>query len=336
VQSSVDDFARQVNFARFDRQPGGHYESFFIRANHPSRPLAFWIRYTVFSPKERPAEAIGELWAMVFDGQRRHVCVKEEHPIGTCRFARDAFDVSVGRASLRPGRAQGHASGQGHDIAWELNFSGSQPPLLLLRPEFYERRFPAAKSVVSLPMARFNGSLAVDGGAIDVEGWVGSQNHNWGFKHTDLYAWGQVAGFDSHADGFLEVATARLRIGPFWTPPITPLVLRLGGREWSCTGLWQAIRASGRFDYFRWQFATRTDDARIEGEIEAPREAFVALGYRNPPGGTKVCLNTKIARCSVKLTDRKTGRTEHLQTENRGAFEILTDDRSGHGLVPAT
>ncbi len=33
---------------------GGHYESYFQRANHPSRPLAFWIRYTVFSPAGRP------------------------------------------------------------------------------------------------------------------------------------------------------------------------------------------------------------------------------------------------------------------------------------------
>ena len=28
----------------------GHYESFFQRANHDERPLAFWIRYTIFVP----------------------------------------------------------------------------------------------------------------------------------------------------------------------------------------------------------------------------------------------------------------------------------------------
>jgi hypothetical protein len=49
--------------------------------------------------------------------------------------------------------------------------------------------------------------------------WVGSQNHNWGSKHTDRYSWGQVAGFDAHPESFLEVATARLKLGPLWTPP---------------------------------------------------------------------------------------------------------------------
>lgn len=35
----------------------GFYESYFLRANHPERPLAFWIRYTVFCPQGRPQEA---------------------------------------------------------------------------------------------------------------------------------------------------------------------------------------------------------------------------------------------------------------------------------------
>ena len=59
-------------------QPGqttGHYESFFLRANHPSLPLAFWIRYTIFSPQGQPEKAIGELWAVYFDGELLAVTV---------------------------------------------------------------------------------------------------------------------------------------------------------------------------------------------------------------------------------------------------------------------
>ena len=61
---------------------------------------------------------------------------------------------------------------------------------------------------------------------------MGSQNHNWGRQHTDRYAWGQVAGFDDgHDESFLEVASAKLKVGPLWTPWITPIVLRHRGRE---------------------------------------------------------------------------------------------------------
>jgi hypothetical protein len=54
----ADDF----NFARYRTgQTAGHYESYFQRANHPTLPRAFWVRYTIFSPSLRPREAIGEL-----------------------------------------------------------------------------------------------------------------------------------------------------------------------------------------------------------------------------------------------------------------------------------
>jgi hypothetical protein len=56
------------NAARY--APGmatGHYESWFQRANDPSGSRAFWIRYTIFAPRDRPADAVGELWAIVFE-----------------------------------------------------------------------------------------------------------------------------------------------------------------------------------------------------------------------------------------------------------------------------
>ena len=48
----------------------------------------------------------------------------------------------------------------------------------------------------------------------------------------------------------------------------------------------------------------------VAGTIEAPEDAFVLLEYANPPGGTKYCHNTKLARCELTLTDRVTGQTE--------------------------
>ncbi|QWG14516.1 hypothetical protein KMZ29_07575 [Bradyrhizobium sediminis] len=332
MQDRLETFSRGVNFTRYRGQPEGHYESFFVRANHPHRAQAFWIRYTIFSPKGRPDDAIGEIWAIFFDAElNRHAVAKQEYRLADCDFDASSFRVRVGKATLLPNRLEGAIEGTQHSLAWNLKFEGDSPPALLLPLAFYERRFPAAKSVVSLPMARFSGVLTVDGKQIEIADWVGSQNHNWGSRHTDLYAWGQVAGFDNQPDSFLEVATARLRLGPFWTPPITPMVLRHKQREYAFTGLGQAIRARGKFGYFSWQFASRNRDAEIAATISAPREAFVGLRYYNPPGGVKHCLNSKIARCTLRLTDRRAGTTEVLETKNRAAFEILTDDET-HGV----
>jgi hypothetical protein len=335
MQNELLTFYQQVNHARFHGQTQGHYESFFLRANHPTRPLAFWIRYTLFSPKNLPQKALGELWAVFFNGEtNQHTIAKQEYPLAACLFDTTAFSVHVGAAKLSPRFLQGAIESKEHALAWELAFDGNSVPLLLLPFNLYKGQFPAAKSLVSLPMARFSGNLFVSGETISVADWVGSQNHNWGTRHTDLYAWGQVAGFDTHPGSFLEVATARLRLGPFWTPPITPLVLRHRQKEYALTGLAQAVRAQGAFGYFTWKFRSETADAEIKGEISAPGHAFVGLNYYNPPGGSKHCLNSKIAGCTLHLRDKATDTTEILTTKHRAAFEILTSDRN-HGVAIA-
>jgi hypothetical protein len=184
---------------------------------------------------------------------------------------------------------------------------------------------------VPLPLARFDGRLAVAGRTVDVDGWVGSQNHNWGSEHTHRYAFGQVAGFDDEPEASLEVATVRARVlGPVSTPWLTTLVLRADGREHSLVAPLVAWRASARYDFFHWDFTSRTRGVEVTGRISAAREAFVGLRYRNPPGGSKSCLNTKIATAEVTL--REPGRAPRtLHAEHHALFEILTDD-DHHGV----
>ena len=324
------------NAARF--RPGaarGHYESWFQRANHPSRPLAFWIRYTIFCPAGRPADAVGELWAIRFDGEAgRIAALREARPLAACRFSATGLDVAVGDARLYDGGLAGEAAGQGHRIAWDLRYGGGGAPLLLLPEDLYARALPKAKALVGTPGAVYDGRLVVDGEPIAIEGWPGSQNHNWGSRHTDRYAWGQVAGFDDAPDAFLECTTARVRLGPAWSPVWSPwmtlLVLRAGGREYALNGIGQALRARGGYRYFEWEFDTAAAGVRIRGRIHAPREAFVGLTYGNPPGGAKTCLNCKIAACELVL-ERPGMPPMALRTAHRAAFEILTG-ATDHGV----
>lgn len=325
---------------RFDRArfvPGrhaGHYESYYLRANHPTRPLAFWLRYTVFQPRRQPEAAIGELWAVAFDGeQNRHVAAKTELPIGRCRFGREDFEIAVGSATLNNHALTGEATSGGHHIAWDLRYRDAEPPILLLPDWAYDGRIAKAQSVVPRPGALFDGHLTVDGERWEIADWRGSQNHNWGVKHTDHYAFGQVAGFDEHPDSFLEVATARLKLGPVWTPFLTMLVLRHAGREYKLNALSTIVRADAEIDFFDWRFETANREIHIEGRIHASREAFVGLRYYNPPGGDKHCLNTKIGACELRVTERGSGRAFDLHTDNRALFELIppTTD-AAHGV----
>lgn len=332
MPSALEAFLPHINDVRYQAQPEGHYESFFQRANHPSRPLAFWIRYTIFSPRRRPQDAVGELWAIFFNGETgSHVVVKHTVPLQQCTLRSSAFEIIIGGADLRPGELRGAVSIEQASIAWDLTYQTEAAPLLLLPLRLYGTRLPAAKSLVGAPLAAYQGNLVVNGETIEVNQWIGSQNHNWGSRHTDSYAWGQVAGFDTHPESFLEVATARLKSGPVWSPPLTLLVLRHAGKEWTLNTVLQGWRAKGSFDLGHWRFRSHSKQVMIEGSIDAPRSAFVGLRYANPPGGTKDCLNTKLASCRVQVQERGSNKQETLFTRHRAAFEILTEDHR-HGV----
>ncbi|HTJ84458.1 MAG TPA: hypothetical protein VL400_22220 [Polyangiaceae bacterium] len=309
----------------------GHYESWFSRANHPERPLAFWIRYTIFSPKSRPGDALGELWAIAFDGEKKRViAVKEEHSIRACTFSKTELSARIADATHDHESLDGSAACAGHRIAWSLRFTSPDRPLLLLARPLYDAPFPKAKAVVGSPHAVFSGTFRVDDEDWSIDGWTGSQNHNWGERHTTRYAWGQVAGFDDAPDAFLEVITAQVKLGPWTTPRMTPLVLRLGDEELAFNTLGRALRADGRYDLFQWHFETGDDRAHVSGTIAAAASDFVGLTYYDPPGGSRTCLNSKIARCDV--TVRRPGKAPlSLSTRSRAAFEILTT-ATDHGI----
>jgi len=332
MSSQFTRFRDRMNGCRFDpASRGGHYESYFLRANHPSQPLAFWIRYTIFSPKGRPESAIGELWAVVSDGEEcRVVAAKREIPIAACAFSPDRLEARVGEAALGGGKLTGRAGNAGTEIAWDLGYAGDNEPLLLLPARLYDGPFPKAKAVVGNPGVVFTGTVTVNGEPIPIDGWRGSENHNWGAKHTDDYAWGQVAGFDNDPEAFLECTTARVRQWGLWSPRLTLVRCRVGGRDYTLNSLGQAFKAKGAYGYFDWRFRSRQGAVTIEGRIRAPKESFVGLTYYNPPGGSHTCLNSKIAACDLVISE--TGReTIRLQSRNRAAFEILTDD-DRHGV----
>lgn len=328
------DPAERWNGSRFDpRSDEGFYESWFLRANDVAGERAFWIRYTIFSPQGAPQDAVGELWAITFDRVAKKVTpAKTVVPIASCTFAKDRLDVTIGDATLGAGALRGTASAAGHTIRWDLTYGGGERPLLLLPERLYALKLPRAKALVPRPLARFTGTIEVDGTPMQIREWVGSQNHNWGTRHTDRYAWGQVAGFDEDPRAFLECSTARLKLGPVWSPQMNPVVLRLDGETFAYNGLVRAVRAVGAYAPYQWHIETKDKQGTLDIRIEADPEDFVALRYGNPPGGAKICLNSKVARCEVTI--HRPGRAAQVLHSSRAAFEIL-EDTAPAGVVTA-
>ena len=90
------------------------------------------------------------------------------------------------------------------------------------------------------------------------------------------------------------------------------------------------MRARGRYASYDWRIQTSSGVGALAVQIRADPWEFVALRYDDPPGGAKICLNSKVARCELTLA--RGGRTLSLHS-SRAAFEIV-DDWAPPGVEP--
>lgn len=343
MQVQLEKARATANFTRFrGEKSGGHYESYFMRANDKATGHGFWIRYTIYQPESGAGskQAMGELWAIYFEKGKAPVAAKSEFPLSKAAYSNTNFDLNFDGATLTANALKGTAANAGENkIEWNLSLSAiatakDTNAIFPMPLTSYDTPLPRAKLLVAQPFVTFSGSLSVNGKKIDIDAWQGSQNHNWGSRHTDEYAWGQVAGFDNEPDSFLEVASAKLKVGPIMTPYLTPITLRHKGKDYLLNTYWQAFRNKVTLNYFDWVFSGENSDLRIDGHIWADRGDFVALNYYNPPGDVKTCLNSKVASCEITLTEKsRIGLKVDFKTKNRAAFEILTS-KTDHGFKP--
>ena len=210
-----------------------YYESRYVRANHPDRAQALWLRETLLLPTA--GDPVADVWVMVFDpdgaGNR---ALKQPYPIDAAAYEYDDWTARIGATSIDDQSAQGVVTGGGRSARWDLRITpGSEDAVKLLTDRAYKARIPTAKTTVRHPLAQFDGQVELDDTRLVLDGWTGSVNHNWGTRHTPAYAFGQVCGFDDAPDSSLEIVTARAAVGPVLLPAATLFVFRHAGQEFA-------------------------------------------------------------------------------------------------------
>ena len=234
-----------------------YYESRFIRANDPDRAQALWMRSTLLLPTS--GVPVADSWVMVFDpdgaGNR---ALKQPFPIDQSDYEYDTWTARIGATSIDDRSAIGSVSGADRSARWDLQITpGDEAPVKLLTDRGYKAKFPTAKTMVRHPLARFDGRVELDDVRVQVDGWTGSVNHNWGRRHTPAYAFGQVCGFDGAPGSSLEIVTAHAAVGPLSLPAATLLVLRHDGREVAVRSVLATRHTRAEYRPFSWSFGAR-------------------------------------------------------------------------------
>lgn len=324
------------NSLRFRPGCRGHVESYFLRANHPTRPLALWLKATLFAP--RAGEPQAEAWVIWFDGERRRTFThRETVPLGSASFVatQDGVDIQVWRSFFSlgaNGKASGEMKGRDGEAAWRLTWEAEpfrlgQPlslyPYRLLR----QGPFPKLKLLTPYPLLTFSGEIRINDERVPVDGWTGMQGHNWGKEHLFDYVWGQCQ-FPRTATTpttVVEGGSGRAKVGGVVLPRMSMVVVRRGEEAWHFDRVFDLWRQEATVDRWRWTMHLRGAAGEVDLTMDAEKMPLACLGYRNPDGRLSYCFNTKLAHVWLNVQPRR-GRAFQAESEHGGALEFLRNE----------
>lgn len=311
-----------MNTLRYVGTPG-HVESYFLRANHPSRPLAFWVKLTVLAPLV--GDPVVETWFIAFDGETGSTFAhRDTHPLD-----RHALAESLAAGTYRFDLLGGRLVGQAGSAAFNLSFTPSSGPIgasvsifpfgwMLTAP------FPKSKLVTPVPTAAFVGTVDCFGQQWTVDGWLGMQGHNWGKEHAPEYAWGQCI-FPGGEPTMVEGFTGRIRLGSRLSPRLSALVVRRGEREYRFDTIVDLWRQEATITEQRWTLRMRGRDGEARLRMDASGRPMACLGYGNPDGRLSYCFNSKLADTLLEVSPRG-GADFRCQSAHGGALELLRSE----------
>lgn len=315
----------------------GHIESYFLRLNHPTRPLALWLKATLFSPLA--GDAVAESWLVWFDGEKQTTFAhRETVPQKDATFSprtdggtdvhTPSLDLSLTSAGTARGAFQAPQGAASFALSWTCAPGPVGKPLSLYALRLLrEGPFPKLKLLTPFPWLTFNGGLHLPSGDLEVKGWPGMQGHNWGREHPFEYAWGQCVFPASGgapatlAEGF----TARIRIAGRLTPWLSTLVVRRGERSYAFDRLLDFWRQESTMTRDRWTLRLRGPDGETRLRMDASGRPMACLGYKNPDGHVSYCFNSKLAEVLLEVKP-KDGPAFTCRSAHQGALEFLRNE----------
>jgi hypothetical protein len=290
----------------------GHYESFYLRACHPTEELGVWIRHTVHKrPGERPNASV---WFTLWDPQPHASKVTVDElsvPAGGW--------IQVGDSVFSEGSAVGSARTEQCDASWDLTFDPEAAPLRHLPMGWmYRAPVPRTKTESPMPAAWFRGRISVDGRDVEVDGWPGAVGHNWGAEHAERWIWMHGIAFDGAERDWIDAAIGRVKVGPVTTPWIGNGGMSVDGRFYKLGGP-RGTEVEESVE--RCAFTLPGKGVRVTGELSAPRERLVGWVYADPGGGEHNTANCSIA--SMRLRVEREGEPPlELMTSSNAVYEL--------------
>jgi hypothetical protein len=320
------------NALQWQGEPG-HYEVYYLTLTDPGTGIGFWIRYTMVAPlPETGDEATCSLWFMAMDpnGAGANVGEKVSFPVTALEADTEPFSLRIGGATLSDRGMKGSLEREGRRYAWDLHWEPRLDAYGHVHPAL--RAAKVAKTILFLPHpdVEVNGTIDVDGRAIEIAGARGGQAHLWGSKHATRWAWVHCSDFNdadgATGDAFVDGVSVFVPRFGRELGPNTPVVARIGGRDLLSISPLAVQRNESEFGLEGWRFEARTRGRTLVGQVTTRKQDLVGVTYHDPDGELAYCYNTEIADLGLELFERSTPwsswrKTKELRSDGRAHFE---------------
>jgi hypothetical protein len=191
------------------------YEVWFLRMGLADGRGAWWFRYLLMNPGRQGCAGHSwgkpvQVWATWFPKGGKPQSFRQG-------FALDNFELSAKGSSLLhfaihenvidDQSCRGHLQVDGHEIAWDLQYSSSFHCTLSSKGWIGFSRTPHSD-------ATFNGTIAFDGETFSgAPLGLGVQGHNCGYKHRNMWRWAHAYFGTGPAASTLEALTYDMPLG---------------------------------------------------------------------------------------------------------------------------
>ncbi len=309
-----------LNALRWDGQPG-HYEVYYLTVTEPESGVGVWIRYTMVAPLPTISEpATASLWVLAMDprpGRTPTFGRKLTVPVEGLRGTADPFELTIDSARLH----DGGMSGAFEDVAWDLRWAPTARGYEHVHPALH--RLGVAKTVLVLPHAdvAVDGTITLGDERLELHGARGGQAHLWGAKHASSWAWVHCNDFVD-GDGtpvpgaFVDGVSVYVPRFGREMGPNTPIVARVGGRDFTSTAPLRVLANDSTFALTGWRFEAVDGDRRLIGEVDADRDQLAGVTYHDPDGELAYCYNSETASMRLHVLERahQVGGWAHVTT----------------------
>lgn len=329
--------AGAANRLQFDGKKRPFFEIYYLKVVDPGQKMALWARYTLLSPASKSSLPTATLWGIFQAPGATPIALKKTLPLHEVDIFHKDFFIQIQDNYLSLDGARGHIGDSDHLIRWDLQFEDPNT-LFALYPcrAMYSKMSPVTKFIEPRAHTFVTGSVHADQRAFHFTHHPAHQAHLWGKGYVHSWAWAHCNMFREDPDCWMEVLSARVKIGPLSAPALKLAGIFYEDRLYQITNPLHWLKCPSQLGWAEWVIEVSFDLIRFVIRIHRDPADIFGVEYEGPRGEERTCYTSLQSHTEMKVYKRRPKKPWHLVKEltSQGTTSFETVETEARQQIP--